>query len=132
MRMPDAKTKDPTRVLIVDDNRDNREVYAEYLRFRGFEIAEAVNGIEAMEQVGRANPHLVLLDLRLPDIDGTEVCRQICARPTRPRIIALSACAFEADVATALASGCDLFVAKPCLPETLESEMLRVLNRSAP
>ena len=124
--------KNPTRVLIVDDNRDNREVYAEYLRFRGFEIAEAVNGVEAIEQVGRSNPHLVLLDLRLPDIDGTEVCRQLCARAARPRIIALSACAFEADVATALASGCDLFVAKPCLPETLESEMLRVLNRHAP
>lgn len=115
------------RVLIVDDDRDNREAYAEYLRFRGFEIAEAVNGVEAMQMVAGSLPDLVLLDLRLPDMHGNEVCRRLCARVPRPRIVALSACAFHEDVQTALASGCDYFLAKPCLPETLEHELRRML-----
>ena len=63
----------PPRVLIVDDDRDNREAYAEYLRFRGFEIDEADTGAKAVEQALRLNPDLVLLDMRLPDIDGAEV-----------------------------------------------------------
>ena len=118
----------PPRVLIVDDDRDNREAYAEYLRFRGFQIAEAVTGAEAMEKAVGDDPDLVLLDLRLPDIDGYEVCRRLRARAARPRIIVLSACAFHEDVESAMASGCDHFLAKPCLPETLETEMLRILE----
>lgn len=66
---------------------------AEYLRFKGFDIAEAVTGAEAREKVIGDDPDLVLLDLRLPDIAG----------------------------------GCDHFLTKACLPETLETEMLRVL-----
>jgi CheY-like chemotaxis protein len=121
----------PLRVLIVDDNRDNREAYAEYLRFKGFDIAEAVTGAEAITKVIGDDPDLVLLDLRLPDIDGYEVCRRLRARAARPRIIALTACAFPEDMQSALASGCDHFLAKPCLPETLETEMLRVLAMRA-
>jgi len=121
----------PPRVLIVDDNRDNREVYAEYLRFRGFDIAEAMTGAEAVEKAVVGKPDVVLLDLRLPDIDGYEVCRRLRARAARPRIIALTACAFDEDAQSALASGCDHFLAKPCLPETLEIEMRRVLAMPA-
>ena len=120
----------PMRVLIVDDDRDNREAYAEYLRFRGFLIDEADTGAKAVEQVLRLDPDLVLLDLRLPDIDGVEVSRRLRARADRPRIIALSACVFNEDIATALASGCDHFIAKPCLPETLEAEVIRMLDAS--
>lgn len=118
----------PPRVLIVDDDRDNREAYAEYLRFRGFEIDEADTGAKAVEQALRLNPDLVLLDMRLPDIDGAEVSRRLHTHAHRPRIIALSACVFSEDVEAALASGCDHFLAKPCLPETLEAELLRILH----
>ena len=121
----------PPRVLIVDDDRDNREAYAEYLRFRGFEIDEADTGAKAVEQALRLNPDLVLLDMRLPDIDGAEVSRRLHTHAHRPRIIALSACVFSEDVEAALASGCDHFLAKPCLPETLEAELLRVLHGRA-
>ena len=121
----------PPRVLIVDDDRDNREAYAEYLRFRGFEIDEADTGAKAIEQVLRLNPDLVLLDMRLPDIDGAEVEPAAPHPRQSPRIIALSACVFSEDVEAALASGCDHFLAKPCLPETLEAELLRVLHADA-
>ena len=106
----------PPRVLIVDDDRDNREAYAEYLRFRGIEIDEADTGAKAVEQALRLNPDLVLLDMRLPDINGAEVSRRLHTHANRPRIIALSACVFSEDVEAALASGCDHFLAKPCLP----------------
>jgi two-component system cell cycle response regulator DivK len=118
------------RVLIVDDDRDNREAYAEYLRFRGFDIVEAMTGAQAIEEVLRSHPDVAVLDLRLPDIDGTEVCRRLREQAECPCIIALSACVFSNDVETALASGCDYFIAKPCLPETLEREVLRVLDLS--
>jgi two-component system, cell cycle response regulator DivK len=122
----------PPRVLIVDDDRDNREVYAEFLRYRGYDVTEAESGAEALEKASDCNPDLVLLDLRLPDVAGVEVSRQL--RDTRPRslsIVALSACVFDGDVETALRNGCDAFIGKPCLPDVLETEIRRVLDARA-
>jgi two-component system cell cycle response regulator DivK len=120
------------RVLIVDDAVDNREAYAEYLRFRGFDVFEAATGEEALAKASRSRPHIVLLDMRLPDVSGKDVCRQLRAmRTDRPTIIAVSACTFENDVTAALMSGCDAFLAKPCLPETLEREIRRHLRARA-
>ena len=62
-------------MLIVDDAPDNREAYAEYLRFRGFRTLEAATGADAIEQAREHRPDVILLDLRLPDIDGLEVSR---------------------------------------------------------
>ncbi len=124
--------KRPARVLIVDDARDNREAYAEYLRFRGFRITEAATGAEALAQVRQGVPDVVLLDMRLPDINGAEISRRLSRmRPHRPTIIALSACVSDADVAAALMSGCDAFIGKPCLPDALEREIRRVLRARA-
>ena len=117
-------------ILVVDDERDNREAYAEYLRHHGYRTAEAATGHEALQKAGRSHPDLVLLDLRLPDMEGTEVSRRLRAAPSPPQaIIALSACVFEQDVAAALASGCDAFLAKPCLPDEVLAEIRRLLAR---
>lgn len=121
----------PTRILIVDDDRDNREAYAEYLRYRGFDVTEAASGGEALDGVRRCDPDLVLLDMRLPDMEGKEISRTLRAQDSRPKIIGLSACAFDDDVSSALESGCDSFLAKPCLPETLEAEIRRLMNVQA-
>jgi DNA-binding response OmpR family regulator len=123
----------PGRVLIVDDAQDNRELYAEYLRFRGFVVSEAATGAEGIEQVRRVDPDIMLLDLRLPDVNGADVSRQVRAMQatSRPTIIALSACVSESDVNAALGSGCDRFIAKPCLPETLEKEIRKALRTQA-
>jgi two-component system, cell cycle response regulator DivK len=118
-----------TRVLIVDDNRDNREAYAEYLRFRGFLIHEAATAMDALEMIHRCDPDVVLLDMRLPDAKGTDISRQVRAvGRTRPAIVALSASVFESDVAAALENGCDLFLPKPCLPDALETEIRKLLQ----
>jgi DNA-binding response OmpR family regulator len=129
---PVSNNKRPPRVLIVDDARDNREAYAEYLRFRGFEVLEASTGAEAVQETARSAPDVVLLDMRLPDTNGGQVCRELRAMPgVRPTIIAVSACTFESDVSAALESGCDAFLAKPCLPQTLEKEIRRHLRARA-
>lgn len=115
-------------VLIVDDARDNREAYAEYLQFRGFRVLEAATGQSALDEADRHDPDVVLLDMVLPDIAGTEVTRRLrSAGFGRPTIIALSACVSERDVALALESGCDSFLAKPCVPDAVVTEIWRLL-----
>jgi two-component system cell cycle response regulator DivK len=120
-------------VLIVDDAPDNREAYAEYLRFKGFRTLEAATGAEAMSAATRHIPDVILLDLRLPDIDGLEVSRYIRASDVlqQAKVIAVSACVFPSDVSDALDSGCHSFLQKPCLPDVLVKEMERLLGEVA-
>lgn len=116
-------------MLIVDDAADNREGYAQYLEFCGFRTVEASTGEEALSVARLRKPDVILLDMRLPRISGAEVTRTLRASgfPTTP-IIALSACVFESDVTEATESGCDMFLAKPCLPEVVVTEIRRLLK----
>jgi two-component system, cell cycle response regulator DivK len=118
-------------VLIVDDASDNREAYAEYLRFRGFRTAEAATGAAAMDAARELQPDVVLLDLRLPDIDGLEVSRYLRTDESlqRTKVIAVSACVYPSDVAEAMDAGCHAFLQKPCLPDLLVQEIERLLDR---
>jgi two-component system cell cycle response regulator DivK len=116
-------------VLIVDDATDNREGYAQYLQFCGYETVEAATGEEALAIARRVKPDAILLDVRLPTIDGLEVARILRAEGFQNTpIVAMSACVFEPDVKAALESGCDAFLAKPCLPETVVDELKRLLK----
>jgi CheY-like chemotaxis protein len=120
-------------VLIVDDVTDNREGYAQYLQFRGFRTAEAETGQDALTEANRCRPDVILLDMRLPVIDGLEVTRRLRAGGfAETPIIAVSASVAESDIAAALDSGCDAFLAKPCLPEAVVDEINRQLNRRTP
>lgn len=118
-------------VLIVDDASDNREAYAEYLRFRGFRTAEAATGGAAMISAVDLVPDVVLLDLRLPDVDGLEVSRYVRAHEAlqRSKIIAVSACVYPSDIAEAMEAGCHAFLQKPCLPDLLVQEIERLIER---
>ena len=69
------------RVLVVDDKEENRKVVVNFLRLVGFETLEAVNGLEAIAKFEQGNPHLILLDIIMPGIDGYEVCRQLKENP---------------------------------------------------
>jgi two-component system, cell cycle response regulator DivK len=116
-------------VLIVDDATDNREGYAQYLQFCGFETAEAATGEEALSLARRMKPDAILLDVRLPSLDGLEVTRILRAEGFENMpILAMSACVFELDVKAALESGCDAFLPKPCLPEVVADELKRLLK----
>ena len=104
----------PCRILVVDDLADNRELLEHLLTPIGFELRAAVDGAEAVAHCQAWQPHLVLLDLRMPVMDGYEAARNIrAAHGQTIKIIALSASAFADNQQQALADGADLFMAKP-------------------
>jgi signal transduction histidine kinase len=107
-------------VLVVDDDAAGRYLKAHILRKAGYTVSEATNGMDAIEQCCAAVPDLVLLDMRLPDIDGVEVCRRIKA--THPSIAVLQTSAAitgPRDRAQALDGGADTFLVEPIEPEEL-------------
>ena len=117
-------------ILVVDDYEDAREMYAEYLRFCGFRVAEARNGNEALEQAFSLMPDLILMDLSLPGMDGWEATRQLKAdsRTARIPVVALTGHALAGASEGAKRAGCDSFVTKPCLPDDLVVEVRRMLG----
>jgi two-component system cell cycle response regulator DivK len=117
-------------ILVVDDYQDAREMYAEYLQFSGFRVAEARNGNEAVEQAFALKPDLILMDLSLPGMDGWEATRRLKAddRTKRIPIVALTGHALAGASEGAKRAGCDSFVTKPCLPDDLVVEVRRMLN----
>jgi two-component system cell cycle response regulator DivK len=117
-------------ILVVDDYQDAREMYAEYLQFSGFRVAEARNGTEAVEQAFALKPDLILMDLSLPGMDGWEATRQLKSddRTRHIPVVALTGHALAGASEGAKKAGCDSFVTKPCLPDDLVVEVRRMLN----
>ena len=117
-------------VLVVEDYQDAREMYAAYLQFSGYRVAEATNGIEAIEQANELMPDIILMDLALPKMDGWEATRRLKAdEQTRHiPIVALTGHALAGHAEGARQAGCDAFVTKPCLPDALVTEIERMLS----
>ena len=117
-------------VLIVDDFADNREMYAEYLRFAGFRVEEAATGQEALDRAQANPPDAAIMDLSLPEMDGWEATRRLKADPRTEhvRVIALTGHALKGHSESAMKAGCDLFVTKPCLPEDLVKHLEELLE----
>jgi CheY-like chemotaxis protein len=124
-------TNDPgPLILVVDDYQDAREMYAEYLQYSGFRVAEAKNGNEAVAQARSLKPDLILMDLSLPGMDGWEATRVLKADDATKHIpiVALTGHALAGASEGARKAGCDSFVTKPCLPDDLVVEVKRMLN----
>ena len=121
-------------ILVVDDYQDAREMYAEYLQFSGFRVAEARNGNEAVDQAFALLPDLILMDLSLPGKDGWEATKELKAdsRTRHIPIVALTGHALAGASDGAKKAGCDSFVTKPCLPDALVAEIRRLLDQSQP
>ena len=117
-------------ILVVDDYQDAREMYAEYLQFSGFRVAEARNGNEAVAQAFSLRPDLILMDLSLPGMDGWEATRLLKAddRTKHIPVVALTGHALAGASEGAKKAGCDSFVTKPCLPDDLVVEVRRMLS----
>jgi two-component system, OmpR family, KDP operon response regulator KdpE len=128
-------TSRPARILLVDDEVSIQRGLTPLLASRGFEVECARNGGEALRTWERASPDLIVLDLGLPDIEGSEVCRRIRAQSLVP-IIVLSARGSEVDKIAALDQGADDYVTKPFGPEELLARirvaLRRVFNADAP
>jgi two-component system response regulator RegX3 len=118
-----------TRILIVEDESSLNEPLAFLLKREGYETAIAETGTDAVEQFERDGADLVLLDLMLPEMPGTEVCKRIRATSTVP-IIMLTAKDSEVDIIVGLELGADDYVTKPYSTRELLARVRAVLRRS--
>ena len=118
----------PRRLLIVDDERENRRVLRDFLQPLGFEIEEAADGEQCLDECARRWPNGILLDLRMGQTDGFEVARVLRRRQGARElgIIAVSASVFESNRQQAIDAGCDDFVPKPFE----EARLLAALGRA--
>ena len=119
-----------TRVLVVEDEESFRDALAFMLRKEGFEVATATNGNDALEEFRRRSADLILLDLMLPGIPGTEVCRTIRQSSAVP-IIMLTAKDSEVDKVVGLEIGADDYVTKPFSARELVARIRAVLRRGS-
>jgi len=118
------------RILVVDDQSSNRLLMVRLLEKLGFEVQEAAQGEEAIQQWRQWQPHVILMDMRMPTLDGYQATRQIRAEedPKTVIIIALTAQAFAEDQATALSVGCDDYISKPVRLEILFNKLTEHLG----
>ena len=109
------------RILIVEDQEDNRAILRDVLSRAGYDLIEAFNGEDAVRLAQNEQPDLILMDIQLPGIDGFEATRRIKAIIDLKSIpiIAVTSYALSGDEARARAAGCDAFVAKPFSPREL-------------
>ena len=118
------------RILLVDDEPSIQRAVGPLLRARGYQVDIAATGNEALQMVASRMPDLIVLDLGLPDLEGTEVCRRIRATSSVP-IVVLSARGAETDKVNALDLGADDYVTKPFGPEELLARVRVALRRVA-
>ena len=115
-------------VLVVEDTEEISELVCTVLRRAGMDVRAVASGAEALAEVRRAAPDVVVLDLGLPDADGTEVCRQIRAE-SECYVLMLTARAEEVDLLIGLAVGADGYMAKPFSPRELVARVQAMLRR---
>lgn len=119
-----------TTVLVIDDFADALEIYCTYLSFKGFDVLSASNGLDGVALARERRPDIVLMDLRMPGMTGTEAMLELRADPsfnTVP-IIALTAHAFRETREDALRAGFDVVISKPCLPDELVEVVTQLLS----
>lgn len=124
------KLLDFKRVLLVEDNEDNRTIYATVLVYYGYQVIEAQNGLEGVNAAGKHHPDLVVMDISLPVMDGLEATRRIKADPSTADIpiLAVTAHARDLDRMRALEAGCNEYLCKPVEPRCLVAEVDRILG----
>jgi len=129
----DGRTDAAPLILIVEDDRDTRDLYHAVLHNSGFRTAEAHNGHQALEKAVTLLPEVVVTDLALPGLDGAELTARLKndARTRDIPVIAVTGHALESYVARAQRAGADTVLVKPCLPVTLLTEIHQALGRSS-
>jgi CheY-like chemotaxis protein len=128
--MDDAQRARPL-VLVIEDDLASRRLYAEELNRAGFDVAEAHNGLQAVEKASDLLPNAIVTDLGLPGIDGFELCRRLHRDPRLNRIplIAITGRYFSAlDIARARREGCHAVLIKPFVGEDLIAEVRKAMG----
>jgi two-component system cell cycle response regulator DivK len=118
------------RILLAEDNEDNRTIYRTILEHSGYTVVEAQDGEAAVRLAATERPDLILLDISMPLLDGWEAARQIRDNPdiAQVPIVALTAHALQQDRAKAIAEGFDSYLAKPVEPRRVVEEVRRLLD----
>jgi CheY-like chemotaxis protein len=118
------------RILLAEDNEDNRTIYRTILEHSGYTVVEAQDGEAAVRLAATEHPDLILLDISMPLLDGWEAARQIRDNPdiAQVPIVALTAHALQQDRAKAIAEGFDSYLAKPVEPRRVVEEVRRLLD----
>jgi len=122
----------PLRILLAEDNAVNQRLALLLLAKLGYDADVAANGAEALEALDRHDYDLVLMDIQMPELDGLEAARRICARwpaEARPRIVAMTANVMQEDREACFAAGMDDYVAKPIRPDELAAALARTRPR---
>jgi two-component system cell cycle response regulator DivK len=116
-------------ILVVDDVGDNREMYAEFLEYEGYQVAQARSGVEALALAQTVTPALIVMDLSMPGMDGWEATRRLKAdaRMKSIPVLVVSAHALRGTEERAREAGADGFLTKPCLPEDLSAKVAAML-----
>jgi CheY-like chemotaxis protein len=119
------RLKEKYRLLVVDDKWENRSVLVDLLTPLGFEVLEARNGQEGLNQALQHKPDVILLDMVMPGMDGFEAVKKLRELPNLDRVvvIAMSASAFDNDQEKSLTAGCDGFISKPVQVEKLLGQL---------
>ena len=117
------------RVSIVDDHGDTRAGYAEFLGAFGFDVRAGGDAEQLREMMRDALPDAIVLDLQLPRTDGWQLTREIKenSKTSHIAVIVVSACVMPAEREAAQAAGCDVFIAKPCDPMEIVTELRRLI-----
>jgi CheY-like chemotaxis protein len=122
--MSAATSRPPFRVLVVDDDRDTVYSLCTLLELWGYEVARAADGHAALEAACKYSPDVVLLDMRIPGLDGYKVASQLkeIDQASPPLlVVAVSGLGMEEERKRALAAGCDRFLLKPADPDELKT-----------
>lgn len=116
-------------VLVIDDEAKYRRLIKTNLVMAGYEVVEAADGHQALAQIYEKDPDIILLDLRLPDMDGFQLCERIRKLSSVP-VMALTALTSEEDTIQALDLGADDYLAKPFSPGEMLARIRALLRRS--
>jgi two-component system cell cycle response regulator DivK len=119
-----------TRILVVEDQEDNRRILRDLLTSAGYDVIYAEDGEEALIVTGRERPDLILMDIQLPLLDGYETTRRLKTDPVLRSIpvIAVTSYALSGDDVKAKEAGCDAYVTKPFSPR----QLLQVIRKYVP
>lgn len=101
------------KVLVVDDEKEIRNLLSDFLTREGYEVLVAANGHEALELASRDHPHVILLDIKMPGMDGIETCGRLKAKEDTRSIPIIIATAFKETLLEVMDAGADDFVTKP-------------------
>ena len=119
------------RVLIVDDNRAIRRMVSDFLTGKGYEVVEAIDGIQGIEKSISSPLSVILLDVVMPGIDGFRLCRLLRDREVKTPIVMLTEKQSLEDKVTGFSAGADDYIGKPFSPVELELRIQALIRRSA-